>query len=254
MRPSQNLPPPLPEYSPFSIAICDPPRIYLSLPEYTPFSTNLHVRLSQNPPPPLQEYRLTPLFNKFTCATFPETTHFSQNIPLFSTTICDPPRIYPPTQNIPPFSTNLYVRSSLNPSPPSQNTLPFSTNNLHVRPSQNLSLPPRIYPPFNTYMRPSQNLPLPPRIYPYSTTLNVRPSQNPPLPPRINPLFNKFTCATFPETTPPFQNIPLSSTTICDPPRIYPTFQQIYMCDPPRIHPSLPEYTPFSTNLHVRPS
>ena len=43
-----------------------------------------------------------------------------------------------------------------------------------------------------------------------------------------------------PESTRPSQNIP--------------PFQQMYMCDPPRIYPSLPEYTPLSTNIYVRPS
>ena len=98
MRPSQN--PPLPPriYPPFKpIYMCDPPRIYPSLP-------------SKIPPPPFQQLYATP----------PESTPPSQNIPPFSaivyvrpsqnllfspriypppfsTTICDPPRIYAKT-------------------------------------------------------------------------------------------------------------------------------------------------------------
>ena len=78
----------------------------------------------------------------------------------------------------------------------------------------------------------------------------VRPSQNLPLPPRIYPLFQQL-CETLPESTPPSQNIPPFSTTICDPPRIYSSllkyttvFNNYMRCDPPRIHPSLSEYTP----------
>ena len=121
--------------------MCDPPRIYPFLPEYTP------------------------LFNQFICATLPEYT------PLFSQFICATlPESTPPSQNIPPFSTNLYVRSS-----------------------QNLPLPPRIYPPFQ-----QMYICDPPRIYlsvPENTpffTNYMRPSQNLPLP----------------EYTPPSQNIP----------------------------------------------
>ena len=97
-------------------------------------------------------------------------------MPLFSTTIilCDPSRIYP---SLPVYTLlfNQFICTTLPEStPPFKNIPPFTTN-LYVQPSQNLPLPPRIYPLFNNYMRPSQNLPLPPRIY---------------------PLFNKFICAT----------------------------------------------------------
>ena len=101
-------------------------RIYPSLPEYTPLFV-ISVFKSQNLPS-LPEY--TPLFNQFIFATLPEST--------------------PPSQNILPFSTNLYVR-----------------------PSQNLPLPPRIYPLFNKCINvtlpestsPSQNIP------PFSPTI-----------------------------------------------------------------------------------
>ena len=88
-------------------------------------------------------------------------------------------------------------------------------------------------------MRPSQNLPLPPRIYPFFQQLyatipeSTSPSQN------IPPFQQLY--ATLPESTPPSQNIP--------------PFQPIYMCDPPRIYPSLPESSrsPFSTTISDLP-
>ena len=58
-QPSQNLPP-------FSIPICEPPRIYPSFPEYTP------------------------VFKKFTCATLLESTPPSQNIDPLSNTYMQP--------------------------------------------------------------------------------------------------------------------------------------------------------------------
>ena len=111
----------------------DPPRIYPALPEYIPLFNNC---LWPCPNPPLPP-RIYPPFKQL-YATQPEST--------------------PPSQNIPPFSTNLYVR-----------------------PSHNLSLPPRIYSPFQQVYAtlpestpPSQNIPPfqqmymcdPPRIYP----------------------------------------------------------------------------------------
>ena len=88
-------------------------------------------------------------------------------------------------------------------------------------------------------MRPSRNLPLPPRIYPpfqqlYATLPeSTPPSQN----------ITHFQCqlyATLPQSTPPSQNIPPFSTTTCDPPGIY-SF--------------LPEYTPIFNNYKImRPS
>ena len=145
--------------------------------------------------PSLLEY--TPLFNKFICATLPQST--------------------PPSENIPPFSTNLYVR-----------------------PSQNLPLPLRIYPPFqhlyatlpestppshtpllNRYiiMRRSQSQPLPPRIRPLSATTcdTTLPTIKYP------PFLTTVLYATLPESTPLSEyTLPPSFTTICDVPRIYP--------------------------------
>ena len=113
------------------------------------------------------------------------------------------PRIYPSLPEYTPFSTNVYVR-----------------------PSQNLPLPPRIYPPFQQLYAtlpectpPSQNIP------PFSTTIILCD------PPRIYPSLPEYTplCNNY-NIMRPSQNIPLL-------PRISPLFQQIYMCDPPRIYP-----------------
>ena len=77
--------------------------------------------------------------------------------------------------------------------------------------------------------------------------------------PKYTPLFNKFICATLPESTPLSQNIsppfqqllyhatPPESSPPPPPPRIYPPFSTT-LCDPPRIYPSLPEYTPLFNN------
>ena len=95
-----------------------------------------------------------------------------------------------------------------------------------MRPSHNLPLLPRIYPP-----PVSTTICDPPRIYPsrpeYTLLYNnyMRPFQNPPLFPRIYPPFQQL-YVTLPESTPPSQNIPPFSTTICDPPRIYPSLSE----------------------------
>ena len=128
----------------------------------------------------------TPLYCDYVnCIRLPESTPPSQNRPHFLTTICDPPRIYD-------------------------------------------YLPEHTPPPFNNYMRPSQNLLLSPRIYPpfqqlYATLPeSTPPSQNPPLlsttiilcdPPMATPSLPEYTPlsqlhATHPESTPPSQNIP----------------------------------------------
>ena len=123
---SQNLPPPPRIYPPPLLWICEvysAPRIYLSLPEYTPFSTNIcdppriYTPSSQNIPPfstiicdppkiypSVPEYRPYPPFQQL-YATLPESTPPpSKNIPPFSTTICDPPRFYPSLPECTPFS------------------------------------------------------------------------------------------------------------------------------------------------------
>ena len=118
-----------------------------------------------------------------------------------------------------------------------------------MRPSQNLLLPPRIYPfqqmyimcdppriylflpgytppLFNNYMRPSQNIPFPLKIYPPFQQMYMcdPPKIYPSLPPSQNTLPFQQLNATIPEST------PLSTT--------------IISCDAHRIYPSLPEYTP----------
>ena len=208
----------------------------------------------------------------------------SQNLPL-------PPRIYPPFfcdyvkcirlpestppfQNIPPFQQLYATIPETNL--PSQNIPPFQHFNI-MQPSQHLYLPPRIYPAFQQFYAtlpestpPPQNIPPFQQLY---ATLpeSTHPSQNiPPFstttivcdPPRIYPSLPEYT-PLFNNYMRPSQNLPLS-------PRIYFPFQQrqyyatplppqnlpttIILSNPPRIYSSLPEYTPFSTNLYVRPS
>ena len=85
--------------------------------------------------------------------------------------MCDPPRMFPPS-HINPLFNNFVCANLPECTHPSQNIPPLSTN-LFVRPSQNVPLPPRLYPLFNN-MRPSQNLPLPPRIYPLVNNYNYQ--------------------------------------------------------------------------------
>ena len=147
----KNLPLPPRIYPLFNKCICDPPRIYLSVSEYTP------------------------LFNKCICATLPESTPLSQNIR--------------------PFSTNVYVR-------PSQN-IPLSLNIYTPFQQMYMCDPPGIYPlPFHQlYATLSESTPPYQNIPPFSTNVYVRPSQN-------LPLLSEYT---------PF------STTMCNPSRIYPS-------------------------------
>ena len=130
----------------------------------------------------------------------------------------------------------------------------------YMRPSQNLPLPSRIYPPFQQIAMCD-----PPRIYPTLPEYTPPPLFNELIfatlpesthPPRIYPLFNKCICATHPASTPPFQNLPHFSTTMCDPPGIYPCLPECTpllttKCDLPRIHPSLLEYTPTFFNNYI---
>ena len=187
--------------------------------------------------PSLPEYTL--LFNKFTCANLPKPTPSLPEYtphPFQQIYMCSPPIIY----------TSLLEYTS------------FSTN-LHVRPSQNLTLPPRIYPPFQQiYMcEPPKTYPLPPRIYPppLSTNLHVRPYQNMPLPPRFSiPICDPPRIYPFLTEYPPphvFKDYMRPSQKHPLPPRIYPSLHQLYttlpeLTFPPRIYP------PFRTNLYVR--
>ena len=215
------------------------------------------------------------------------------------------PRIYPSLPGSTPFYCDHMKCIRLPEStPPSQNIPPLFNN--YMRPSQNIPLPPRIYSLFNKCMcDPTlpESPPPPPEYIPFSTTIILcGPSRIYPFP-ESTPLFNQFMCATtticdpprihpspqniplfqqlyatFPESTPPSQNIglpsfstnlymrpshnlpllpriyPLFNKCMCDPHRIYPPSQNIppfstTTCDCPRIYPSLPEYTPFSTTI-----
>ena len=70
-RRSQNLPPPLPGYTPFKqLLLCDPPRIYPSLPEYPPFSRTIYELPESTPP----TQDIPPLLNNYNYATLPEST------------------------------------------------------------------------------------------------------------------------------------------------------------------------------------
>ena len=150
--PSQNIPPFQQIYATLPEYILLPPRIY------PPFQ-QLYATLPKSTPPS-QNIGPTLLFNN--------SMRPSQNLPP------PPPRIYPPFQQ-------LYA-TLLDSTPPSQNvphfqcqlyaTLPQSTP-----PSQNNT------PLFNNYMRPSQNLLIPPRIYPHFQQLQdygTRPESAPP--------------------------------------------------------------------------
>ena len=260
--------PSLTEYTPFSTTICDPLGIYPSLSEYTPLLNNyIIMRPSQNltlPPriyPPFQPLKYY--------ATLPEYTLPPRIYPPFQQMyMCDPPRIYPSLTEYTPFSTTICDPLGIYPS--LSEYTPLLNNYNIMRPSQNLTLPPRIYPPFQPLKYyatlpeytplfnkcicatlpestpPSQNIPPFQQLYAtlseYTPLLNnyniMRPSQNLTLPPRIYPPFQPLKYyATLPEYTLP--------------PRIYPPFQQMYMCDPPRIYPSLPEYTPIFDNYFI---
>ena len=171
MRQSQNLPlpprihPSLLEYTPFSAFIWDTHRIYPSLPEYTLFYTKWRSQNLPFPPslPPSQNVP-SPSF-KHLYATLPEFTPLSQIISPFFTTMWDTFRRYPSLPKYTP-SFPLGADSAICNNPRIYAFLTEYTPFYVKWRSQNLPLPPRIYPLFCNYMRHSQNLPLPPRIYP----------------------------------------------------------------------------------------
>ena len=195
---------------------------------------------SQNIPPFQQQY-----------ATLPESTPPSQNIPLStnvyyvrpSKNIPLPPWIYPP----PPFSTTICDPPRIYPSL-LEYTPPFQQMYMCDPPKIYSSLPPRIHPPFqqlnatfpeshptfNNYniMRCSQNLPLPHRIYPppFSTTIYD--------PPRINPSLPKYTHFS-------------ATILLYHSPRIYPSLHLSQNIPPPpfqQLYATLTEITPPSEN------
>ena len=150
----------------------------------------------------------------------------------------------------------------------SEYSLVFNNYN-YMRPSQNLLMSPRIYPPplQQLYATPPESTPpspknillisqdIPPPLFnnynrPFYATLpeSTPHSQN-------IPLLNQLICANLPESTPPSKSIPSFSATICDPPRIYPSQDlspfSTTICDPPRIYPSLPDYTPLFQLIYM---
>ena len=114
----------------------------------------------------------------------------------------------------------------------------------------------------NVYVRPSQNLPLPPRIYPTSNNCRpMRSSQNLPLPPIIYPHFQQlFYYATLPKSIPPFQNVPpfqqlyatLPETTLPSE-NTSPFFDksELYAPTPPSQNISLVTFLQYSKNLSL---
>ena len=187
--------------------------------------------------------RIYPSFFRQLCATLSESMpiHPIKYPRPFSTTVCDPPRTYPSLPEYIRFSTttcicdplrlyafsqNIYTSIStticgtyiIYPPPPFPEYTPVFNNYIIMRHSQNLSLPPGIYPPFNNYMRHSQKIPLPPRIH---------------------PLFLTTICPTLLSE----YIIPHLSTTICDIPRITdaPGLFLETTCNCERIYHSLPK-------------
>ena len=186
------------------------------IPNYTP---GVDYVGSQNLPPPTRIHP-PPLYCDYVkCIWLPESTSPSQNIPPFSTNICDLPRIYSFLPEYTPFSTIICDPPRIYPSlpeyrpyPPFQQlyaTLPESTPPSQNIPLQTIRDPPRIYPSLPEYT-------------PFSMSAICDP-------PRIYPPFQQL-YATLPESTHPSQNIPPFSTTtrLCDPPRICPSLLESF--------------------------
>ena len=126
---------------------------------------------------------------------------------------CDPSRIYSSSQNIPPFQQmHMCDPPSIYPSLPE--STPFSTI---------MCDPPRIYPCL-------------PECTPLLTTKCDLSRIYPSLLEYTPTFFNNYIIITLPESTLPSQNISPFSTIILS-------------CDAPRIYPSLTEYTPVSTTM-----
>ena len=126
-----------------------------------------------------------------------------------------PPESTSPSQNIPPFKPN-YICDPPRIFPSLPEYIPFF-NQFICATLPELPLPPRIYPPFQQlYATISESTP--PSLPEYTAP----------------PLFNNYMR--------PSQNLPL-------PLRIYPHITTI--CDPPRIYPSLPEYTLLFNNYNI---
>ena len=135
--------------------------------------------------------------------------------------MCDPPKIYPSLPEYTPLSTTNATLPEY--TPPSQNIPPFSIN-LFVRPSQDPPLHLRLYLPFeklyatlpeSTY--PSQNIP------PFQQLHATLPESNPP--PRIYLNFQQiFYYATLPQYTPHSTTYMRHSQKLPFPQRIHPSF------------------------------
>ena len=144
MRASKNLPLPHRIYHPFQ-------QLYATLPDYTPpsqkiplpVSTILQVRPSQNLPLSPRIY-MYPSFQRL-YTTLPESTPF-QNIPTFSTTICDPPRIYHSLLEYTLFWTTIIICDPLRIYPSLPEYAPHFNNYDIMRPPPP---PPSIYPSQN---------------------------------------------------------------------------------------------------------
>ena len=129
------------------------------------------MRHSHNLPLPPRIY---PVLYK---VTLPESTSSFQNIPPFSTTICDVPRIYPALQESTPPSQNIGL-----PPPLRYVTLPEYTHPSRIYPLlRHYMRTPIIYPslpeythPLNMYMRHSQYPHSNPKYTPFQTAFCIR--------------------------------------------------------------------------------
>ena len=141
----------------FSYLLTIPPGRLRWFPESTPPSRDLpplncdSVRCIRLPESPLPPRISTPPFQHL-YATLPESTHPSQNIPLFNNYMW-PSQSLPLTLRIYPPSQQLYATLPES-TPPSQNIPPppFNNYNIMLWPSQNIPLPPRIYPLLNQFI------------------------------------------------------------------------------------------------------
>ena len=115
------------------------------------------------------------ILGKIKVAWYRCNTPDNTSLKLYLGRFWDIPESTPPSQDLPPFLwfSEVSYDTGIYPSLPEDT--PFSTN-VYVRPSKNLSQPPRIYPPFQQiYMRPSQILPLTKTFMPFSIYIEKYP-------------------------------------------------------------------------------
>ena len=194
----------------------------------SPFIRDHYVRFLRLPP------RIYPLFHYY--------MGHSKILPL-------PPRKYPLFYN--------YYATLPESTPPSQNTPPpflqlCATLTESSTSFQNIAL-------FHKYMRHSQNVPLPPRIYPLFN-IYVQPP-----PPRIYRSLSEYTLLSttscevpriypsLPEYTPLFQNCIARSQKLLIPPKIYTPPPPTPESTPLHIPPPTPESTPLHISPPLRP-